>query len=152
MLYRHGLYAIGARLEDAKDDVTHASLAIFAIERFTDAEHMRTHDFAIPTGFNTRDTLHGAFGRHLLDSSGPHDVVVEFSRDKALLASSRTWHPTQRIEQLRNGAVQITMRVPHLAPVVSWILEWGPHARAIAPTALVEQVKTELEQALALYD
>jgi predicted DNA-binding transcriptional regulator YafY len=152
VLYRHGLYAIAARLEDAKDHVTNASLAIFAVERFTEAEHLRAQDFAIPTGFNIRDTLHGAFGPHLVDTRGPHDVVVEFSRDKALLASSRTWHRTQRIEQLRNGAVQITMRVPHLAPVVSWILEWGPHARAIAPTMLVEQVKTELEQALALYE
>ena len=129
VLYRHGLYAIAARLDDAKDDVTKSPLAIFAIERFTDAEHLRAHDFLIPTGFNIRDALHGAFGPHLLDASGPHDVVVEFSRDKALLASSRIWHPTQHIERLRSGAVQITMRVPHLAPVVSWVLEWGPHAR-----------------------
>lgn len=152
MLYRHGLYAIGARLDDAKGDVTHSPLAIFAIERFTEAEHLRAHDFSIPKGFSMKETLHGAFGPHLLDASGPHDVVVEFGREKALLASSRTWHPTQRIEQLRNGGVQITMRVPHLAPVVSWILEWGPHARAIAPAPLVAQVKTELEQALAFYE
>jgi hypothetical protein len=44
------------------------------------------------------------------------------------------------------------MRIPHLAPVVSWSLEWGPHARAIAPETLVAQVKAELEQARALYD
>jgi predicted DNA-binding transcriptional regulator YafY len=95
--------------------------------------------------------LHGAFGPHLVDATDPHDVVVEFSRDRALLASSRTWHATQRSEQLRDGRVQIALRVPHLAPVVSWVLEWGPHARAITPPELVSQVKAELDAARAQY-
>jgi predicted DNA-binding transcriptional regulator YafY len=151
VLYRHGLYAIGARMNEATTDASTAPLAMFAIERFTEAEHLRKHDFAMPAGFSLRDALHGAFGPHLAEATGPHDVTVEFSRDKALLASSRSWHPTQRVEHLRDGRVQIAIRVPHLAPVVSWILEWGPHARAIAPPELVEQVTSELRDALGQY-
>ena len=151
MLYRHGLYTIGARLTDASGDVSTAPLAMFAIERFAEAEHLRTHDFVVPAGFNIRDVLHGAFGPHLADATGPHEVIVEFSRERALLASSRTWHATQRIEKLRDGRVRIALRVPHLAPVVSWILEWGPHARALAPSQLVAQIKVELDQARAHY-
>jgi hypothetical protein len=30
---------------------------------------------------------------------------------------------------------------------VSWVLEWGPHARAIEPPALVAQVIAELDAA-----
>jgi predicted DNA-binding transcriptional regulator YafY len=90
-------------------------------------------------------------GPHLADASGPHVVVVEFSRERALFASSRSWHPSQRIERLRDGRVRINLRVPHLAPVVSWILEWGPHARAVAPDVLVRQIASELEQARAQY-
>lgn len=150
-LYRHGLYVIGARLDDAKGDVTDSPLAIFAIERFTEAEHLRAHDFSIPKGFSMKDTLHGAFGPHLVDAAGPHDVVIEFSREKALLASSRTWHSTQQIERLRDGRITLRMRLPNLAPVVSWILEWGPHARAIAPAELVAQVKSELDEARKQY-
>ncbi len=151
VLYRHGLYVIGARLEKADSDASASPLAMFAIERFTEAEHMRAREFALPDSFNIREALHGAFGPHLVDAGGPYEVVVEFSREKALLASSRTWHPTQEIERLRNGALRIALRVPHLAPVVSWILEWGPHARAIAPAQLVAEVKAELGQALAHY-
>lgn len=151
VLYRHGLYAIGVRLSEPTSEVSTAPLAMFAIERFTDAEHLRTYDFAMPVGFSLRDALHGAFGPHLAERSGPHEVVVEFSRDKALLASSRSWHPTQRVEHQRDGRVRIALRVPHLAPVVSWILEWGPHARAIAPPELVDQVTAELRGALSLY-
>ena len=152
VLYRHGLYALGAQLADAGADVSSAPMTMFAIERFVEAEHLRGHQFAVPASFQMRRSLHGAFGPHLGDPSGPHDVVVEFSRERALLASSRTWHPTQTIEQLRDGRVRISLRVPHLAPVVSWILEWRPHARALSPTDLVTRVKTELDQARALYD
>jgi hypothetical protein len=41
---------------------------------------------------------------------------------------------------------------PFGPPVVSWILEWGPHARAIAPDDLVVQVRSELKQACEQYD
>ncbi len=151
VLYRHGLYVIGARLEQAKADPSTAPLGIFAIERFTEAEHMREHEFVVPADFDIRDHMHGAFGPHLPDATGPHDIVVEFSRERALYASSRTWHRTQRIEQLSNGRVQISLRMPALAPVVSWVLEWGPHARAIAPDALVKQVAKESAEAGAQY-
>jgi predicted DNA-binding transcriptional regulator YafY len=151
VLYRHGLYAIGARLDHAKADPSASPLGIFAIERFAEAAHLREHEFVIPSDFDIRDHLHGAFGPHLPDPSGPHDVVVEFSRERALYASSREWHRTQRIEQLSNGCVRISMRVPNLAPVISWILEWGPHARAIAPSGLVTQIKAELDGARAHY-
>jgi predicted DNA-binding transcriptional regulator YafY len=151
VLYRHGLYAVGGRLKTAEADASTASIAMFALERFAEAEHLRAHDFTIPADFNIRDVLHGAFGPHLVDASGPHDVVVEFSAAKALLAASRAWHPTQSIEERANGSVRISFRAPHLAPVVSWILEWGPHARAISPDELVHQVKDELEQALKQY-
>lgn len=152
VLYRHGLYAVGARLKDASADASTGPLAMFAIERFAEAEHLRAHGYTTPAGFNIRDLLHGAFGPHLVDETGPHEVVVEFSRDRALLASSRSWHVTQQVEQLDDGRVRISLRVPHLAPVVSWILEWGPHARAIGPTELVNQVKSELSQAHAQYE
>jgi predicted DNA-binding transcriptional regulator YafY len=151
ILYRHGLYAIGARLKNADDDVATAPIGVFAIERFAEAEHQRTREFVMPDNFNIRDVLHGAFGPHLVDDSGPYEVTVEFSAAKAMLAASRTWHDTQQIVTLRDGRVRISFRVPQLAPVVSWILEWGPHARALAPDDLVARVKGELEQALAGY-
>jgi predicted DNA-binding transcriptional regulator YafY len=151
VLYRHGLYVIGARLEHAKADPATSPLAIFAVERFADAEHLREHEFVVPSDFDIRDHMHGAFGPHLPDANGPHDVVVEFSRERAVYASSRTWHPTQRVEQLSNGRVRISLRLPALAPAVSWVLEWGPQAFPIAPDELVAQVKTELDQARAQF-
>jgi predicted DNA-binding transcriptional regulator YafY len=150
-MYRHGLYAIGARLDTPDDDVRAAPLGVFALERFTEAEYVKQHTFEIPADSRVRSVLEGAFGPHLPDAGGPHDVVVEFTAEKAHLVASREWHPTQEIEKLPSGRVRVSFRAPSLAPLVSWVLEWGPHARVIAPTALVANVQRELAAALAQY-
>ena len=150
-MYRHGLYVIGARLKELDNDVRTAPLGVFAIERFTDAEYEKSHGFQIPEDSRVRDVLEGSFGPHLPDANGPHDVVVEFSAAKAHLVSSREWHPTQQVAKQRDGRIRLSFRAPSLTPLVSWILEWGPHARALAPDALVAQVKSELEEAMKQY-
>lgn len=150
-MYRHGLYAIGAKLTAATDDVFTAPLGVFAIERFTEAEFIRAHEFQIPPNTAVLDVLQGAFGPHLPDANGPHDVEIEFSADKAHLVSSREWHPTQRLTTLDDGRLRLSFRAPSLVPLVSWVLEWGPHAQVIGPTALVTTVVRELTEARAQY-
>lgn len=150
-MYRHGLYAIGGRLKALDEEVEKAPLGVFAIERFTDAEYMRQHGFELPETSRLREVLEGAFGPHLPDADGPYDVVVEFSAEKAHLVSSREWHPSQRVSRLRDGGVRLSFRALSLAPLVSWILEWGPHARAVSPEALVALVSGELDAARAQY-
>ncbi len=139
-LYRHGLYAIASRLKEPDVPATGANVGIFAIERFTEAEHLRAHTFSMPADFKLASVLHGAFGPHLPDADGPHEVLVEFDADKATYVASRTWHASQRIEVMSDGAVRVSLRLPALGTVHSWILEWGAAARALAPTKLVDAV------------
>jgi predicted DNA-binding transcriptional regulator YafY len=150
-MYRHGLYAIGARLDNPESDVATSPLGVFAVERFAEAEYSKRHDFTIPEDSRVRDVLAGAFGPHLPDAAGPHDVVVEFSAEKAHFVSLREWHPTQHVTTLPDGRLRICFRAPNLLPLVSWILEWGPHARAVAPASLVANVRKELAEALGQY-
>ena len=49
------------------------------------------------------------------------------------------------------GGVRFTFSCANLTPVVSWVLEWGPHARVVAPDELRAQVIGELDRARALY-
>jgi hypothetical protein len=60
-------------------------------------------------------------------------VVIEFSAAKAAFVRARIWHPTQIFEELPDGRVRIAFSCASLIPVVSWVLEWGPYARAIEP-------------------
>jgi hypothetical protein len=105
-MYRHGLYAVGTRLKEP----TTAPLDVFAIERFTEAEHLLAHSFQIPTDARVRQVLEGSFGPHLPDATGPHETIIEFSAARANLVSSRQWHPTQLLVDLPDGRVRLTFR------------------------------------------
>jgi predicted DNA-binding transcriptional regulator YafY len=153
ILYKHGLYVVGCRLREPPEPrAGHAvepgtAVAVWAVERFTEAEHLRKVAFTAPPGFRVAEILNGAFGIHVAAGATPHRVVVEFSAEKAAYVRARVWHPTQTFEELADHRVRLTFSCASLTPVVSWVLEWGPHARAIEPPELVGSIVAELDAA-----
>ncbi|HEX4450312.1 MAG TPA: WYL domain-containing protein [Kofleriaceae bacterium] len=145
ILYRHGLYVVGDYLKAPNAPTSSGTRVVFAIERFIEAEHLREHEFAVARDFNMREMLDlaGAFGPYLPGPNGPHLIVVEFSAARAELATSRTWNVTQTVEKLADGRARISFPAPNIAPIASWILEWGGHARAINPPELVKMATEE---------
>jgi len=156
LLYRQGVYVLGARLKRPEDGSPAlrdgAPLVLFAAERFLEAEYLRHVGFGKPVGFDVRSYVHGAFGIHLGDANTSHAVVIDFAKEKVTYVEGRLWHPTQTLEPLANGGLRLRFACPDLSPVVSWVLSWGPHATVIAPTELRERVRDEVEGALANYD
>jgi proteasome accessory factor B len=150
VLYKHGLYVIGCTLREPSDAPSDA-IAVQAVERFVEVQAIRNTRFAPPVGFRIASVLDGAFGIHVMTDAPPHRVVVEFSAARAAFVRARIWHPTQQVLELADGRVRLAFSCASLIPVVSWVLEWGPHARAIEPPALVADVKSELEAARQLY-
>ena len=153
VLYKHGLYVIGCKLKQARDPIVEgARIAVYAVERFTEAEAVRGAAFVPPASFRVADIFNGAFGIHVASTDEPpHRVVIEFSAERAAFVRARIWHPAQTIEAAGGGKVRLAFACANLTPVVSWVLEWGPHARAIEPPALVDQVIAELTAARGNY-
>jgi hypothetical protein len=50
-----------------------------------------------------------------------------------------------------DGAVRVSLRLPALGPVHSWVLEWGAAARAFAPDKLVDAIGDEAQRTAARY-
>jgi len=154
VLYKHGLYVIGATLREPADGRAIAPgtrVAVHAVERFVDARHVRNAPFAPPPGFRIAELLNGAFGIHVMTDRPPHRVVIEFSAAKAALVRARIWHPSQTIDELADGRIRLAFTCASLIPIVSWVLEWGPHARAVEPAELVADVVAELDAARRAY-
>ena len=125
-----------------------APIVVYAVERFTEAEALRNAPFAVPAGFKIADVLNGAFGIHVAGTdTPPRRVVIEFSAARAAFVRARIWHPAQTFEELPDGRVRLAFSCASLIPVVSWVLEWGPHAKAIEPPDLVADVIAELDAA-----
>lgn len=154
-IHKHGLYVVARRLkrpEDGAELTSAAAVSTFAVERFSEAEHLRAFPFATPADFDLDAVMHDAFGVHLAATDEPTRVVVEFSKERAGYARARVWHRSQEVHDLPDGCLRIEFSTrARLAPIVSWVLEWGPHARAIEPPELVAQVVAELDAARALY-
>ncbi len=146
LLYRHGLYVVGSTIDNGAPGTPD----VYAAERFETAEAVRGTRFDVPRDFNVDETLHGAFGIHI-GGSNPTRVVVDFDAEKAPLVRARLWHATQQLAERPGGGVRLEFTCVNTAPVLSWVLEWGPHARVVAPQELVEEVRTELKAALAQY-
>lgn len=153
VVFKHGLYVIGRRLDDPKNGLAISSgqSARYAAERFTEAEALRNHPFAVPADFRLDEELQSAFDLHAGDPTAACRVVIEFSKERAAYAQAREWHRQQTLESRPDGSVWISFPCSNLAPVVSWVLEWGPHARAVEPRELVDAVVAELEAARANY-
>ena len=154
VLYKHGLYVIGRRLKRPEDGTSIPSdggIGVYAAERFASAEQLRHFTFTPPHDFRLPDLFHGAFGIHIGDASKLHQVEIDFTKSKATYARSRTWHPAQRFVELRDGSARLGFPCTDLRPVVSWVLEWGPHARVVSPPELVELVAAEARATSALY-
>ncbi|MBV8760169.1 MAG: WYL domain-containing protein [Deltaproteobacteria bacterium] len=155
LMYRQGLYVVGARVGEghASPDLRdwRKGLGVFAVVRFVEAEHLRKRTFEIPEDFRIDDVLHGAFGVHVGDLANRRCVVLEFAADKAELVAGRVWHPTQELTRIAGGQLRLTFTCTNMVPVVSWVLQWGPHVRVIEPPELVDAVVDELDRARLLY-
>jgi predicted DNA-binding transcriptional regulator YafY len=79
-------------------------------------------------------------------------VRIWFAPEAALYVRERTWHPTQVVTDAGGGAVELAMEVDGLVEVASWVLSFGPRARAIEPPELVARVTVELRGALAHHE
>jgi predicted DNA-binding transcriptional regulator YafY len=156
LLYRHGLYVVGKRLRQIEDNLATTQESHidgpFAVERFTEAEALRGKPFTPPPAFKLDALVAAAGGVFLASPDRSLQVVIEFSRAKARYVVARSWFPGQRFAELPDGRIRLSFTCASLAPIVSWVLEWGPHARAIEPSSLVTMIVRELDQARAQYE
>lgn len=153
IVFKQGLYVVGRLLDDPKEGlaIPPGRAVRFAAERFIEAEALRAHLFAVPHDFRLDDELQSAFDLHAGDPAATFRVIIEFSNERASYAKAREWHRQQTLEPQPDGSVWLSFPCSNLAPIVSWVLEWGPHARAVEPKELVDAVIAELEAARANY-
>ena len=94
--------------------------------------------FKKPKNFNLDDHLDGAF--IIMKGKESHDVVVEFDSWAAPYIRNRTFTRDQKIEELDNGGLRISMHLTCLEEVEAWICYWRTHARAVSPAPLINRL------------
>jgi len=133
-LHNGGLYLVGhCHLRDA--------VRIFAVERMRSVELTRTR-FEVPASFDAEKYLAGAWGILRGDLV---TVRVLFARGLARYIRERVWHPSQKLRDLPDGRLEMTLQVADTLEVRRWILGYGVQAEVVAPEGLREALRLEAE-------
>ena len=102
--------------------------------------------FARPQAFSLEKRLRDSFGVH--SGEGEHEVVIRFNARVADYIREKKWHESQQLRELKNGGVELKLKLSSLVEIERWILSWGGDATAIKPKQLVETVKKSAKKLL----
>ena len=130
-------------------DAGRDDIRTFAASRITRAEPTGS-GFARPADFDVNRYLKDSFG--VFSREGEFDVAVRFTAAAAGYVRERRWHPSQRLEELPGGGVEVQMKLGSLVEVQRWILGWGADARAVAPPELVRRMRQAIAEMSAGYE
>jgi len=90
--------------------------------------------------FSLEERLRGSFGVH--SAEGEFRVAIRFSARAADYVREKKWHDSQENVELRDGQLEVRMRLSSLKEVQRWVLSWGGDAVALRPAELVESVRS----------
>lgn len=100
----------------------------------------------------TRQLPADVFGSSLgVFSAEPERIEVEFAARVSPYVRGRIWHESQKVEELPDGRLRMTLNVSNDWALRSWLLGFGADARAIAPSSLANAMRDELTSAARQY-
>lgn len=141
VVYKKGLYLAGHSHH-------HQGLRTFSLDGFHDVEWLKGERFDYPADYQPSQLSEGMFGL----IGGPRTRVrIRFDEEVARFVRRRQWHPTQRLERVEGGGVELSMEVAGTVELLSWVLGFGDKAEVLEPESLRDEVAAELSRASARY-
>ena len=137
---KHAWYVIGY------SETLH-QIRTFRINRI-DSLKITELGYTIPEDFSVQKHLEKSWDIML----GPEThVVILFAPRIAPLIREVNWHPTQQIQDLKNGVLHFEVTVAGWREIGWWILGWGHEAAVIEPKALQEWIAQTAQKMVKLY-
>jgi proteasome accessory factor B len=96
--------------------------------------------------FSLEKELRDSFGVH--SGEGEFEVVIRFNARAADYIREKKWHESQKLDELKNGGVELRLKLSSLVEVERWILSWGGDAKVVKPRELAEAVRSSANKIL----
>jgi proteasome accessory factor B len=117
----------------------------FAPARIKDmAETGKT--FLRPAKFSLDKRLQNSFG--VRSGNEQFNIVVRFNEIVADYIREKKWHESQKLKELKDGGVELRMKLSSLAEVERWVMSWAGNAVVISPPQLAKAVKNAAQRIL----
>ncbi|MGA2788416.1 MAG: WYL domain-containing protein, partial [Verrucomicrobiota bacterium] len=95
--------------------------------------------FERPQKFSLEKRLRDSFGVH--SGEGEYEVAIRFNARAADYVREKKWHESQQLRELKDGGVELRMKLSSLLEVERWVLSWGGDAKVLKPRELAEAVR-----------
>jgi predicted DNA-binding transcriptional regulator YafY len=95
--------------------------------------------FPRPQKFSIEKILRDSFGVH--SGQGEYRVVIRFDAYAADYIREKRWHTSQELSELKDGGVELRLKLSSLGEITRWILGWGGSAAVVSPPELVAAIK-----------
>jgi proteasome accessory factor B len=118
---------------------THGDIRTFKVERIVSAEK-RPEAFELPADFDFETLMGSAWG--IIWGEGIQ-VRLRFAADVAWRVRETKWHPSQQIDDLPDGGVEMTMSVASMMELGRWVRSWGDKVEVLAPDSLRQELRSE---------
>ena len=126
-------------------DLERAAPRTFALPRIAKPLVLTTQ-FTRPDDFSPEKFFASALG--VLGGDRDYRVVIRFSATVADRVREREWHESQELRPLRDGGLELRLRLGALPEIERWVLTWGRDAEVLQPKELRERLR-ETAAALA---
>lgn len=137
---KHAWYVIG--YSETSDQIR-----TFRINRI-DSLKITQLGYTIPEHFSVQKHLEKSWDIML----GPEThVVILFAPRIAPLIREVNWHPTQQIQELKDGVLRFEVTVAGWREIGWWVLSWGDEATVVKPKALQEWIARTARKMVKLY-
>ena len=129
VMWRSALYLVGAYQPEGRP-------YLFAVDRMEDVRDAGGK-FRYPTArdYDPERLFEGAFGVFVEPDGEPTRVELRFAADGWLqrYLRERTWHPSQRWQELDDGRLGMTFEVTSMVEVWPWIRSFGQDVEILQP-------------------
>ena len=137
---KHAWYVIGY-------SETYDQIRTFRINRI-DSLKITQLGYTIPEHFSVQKHLEKSWDIML----GPEThVVILFGPRIAPLIREVNWHPTQQIQELKDGVLRFAVTVSGWREIGWWVLSWGDEATVVKPKALQKWIVQTVRKMVKLY-
>ena len=124
-------------------DLDRQQMRTFVLGRMKEVQSTGNR-FTRPEDFSMTKHLGDSFGVFSADGK-PQEVRIRFDAFAARLVRERKWHASQKIKELADGEVELSLKLGNLTEIQRWVLSWGEHARVVVPEALRRQIARTVE-------
>jgi proteasome accessory factor B len=104
--------------------------------------------FDRPQSFSLQRRLRDSFG--VRSGHGEYQIRIRFNEVVADYIREKKWHPSQRIVELPDGALELGLTLSSFIEIQRWILGWGGEAVVLEPPELAAAVREAAQRILDL--